>query len=180
MSNQSKDANYGKPTTGVPFIIQQALKNVNTLMPGKIRSYDAATQRAVVVPSLRLLLTDGTARERQEIANVPVVHPSGGGFSIHFPVSSGDDVLLLFCQRGITDWKGKQGRGESGMSDPDPSVFFSTRDAIALAGFIPNGVTFDDDDELVIQRNDGSAKIRIGDGTIDLDATTVRVNGTAI
>lgn len=38
------------------------------------------------------------------IQDVPIVFPSAGGFSITFPITAGDEVLLVFASRCIDSW----------------------------------------------------------------------------
>ena len=100
-------------------------------------------------------MTDGSTHSQAVISNVPVLHPSGGGFVIAFPLAPGDPVLLVFSARGISQFK-----KDFTESPPDDDAIFSYKDAIALPGFgateinkIGNGIT--------IQTEDGSAFITI-------------------
>ena len=116
--------------TAVQIAIRENLKRVNTAMPGKIVEYDADTRRASVRGSLRLLTRDRRVLRRPVINNVPVLFPEAGGYSIRFPLSEGDNVLLIFNQRGLDHWKVAHLESSPGLGP-----ILAERDAVALAGF---------------------------------------------
>ena len=130
MTSMNRDTDYANMAQSIRFAIRQSLKDLYTCMPGIVESYDAETQRAVVKGALRVVTTKKEEIEREAIHNVPVMFPSGGGFSITFPLEQGDPVLLLYSQRGLTNWK-----KTLGVAAPDTIGFFSEKDAFAIPGF---------------------------------------------
>lgn len=115
--------------------IDAALRRGWFAVPGVVESFDGRALRARVRPALDRLV-DGAAREQPAILDVPVMYPSGGGALVAFPLSAGDDVLLLFSQRGLTDWKARLSSGRArARSLPDRGVFLRMSDAVALPGF---------------------------------------------
>ena len=132
MTSMNRDTDYANMAQAIRFAIRQSLKDLYTCMPGIVESYDAETRRAVVKGALRVVTTKKEEIEREAIHNVPVMFPSGGGFSITFPLEQGDPVLLLYSQRGLTNWK-----KTLGVAAPDIIGFFSEKDAIAIPGFGP-------------------------------------------
>ena len=111
--------------------IDAMLIDVNVCLPAKIVSYDSATQYADVQVQLLQGLIDGNTAEYPIIPNVPVKHPraSGGQAFIHMPLQNGDDVILVFSQRSLDNWK-----TQGGMQDPDDPRKFNIADAYALVG----------------------------------------------
>ena len=132
MTSMNRDTDYANMAQSIRFAIRQSLKDLYTCMPGIVESYDAETRRAVVKGTLKMVTTKKEEIEREAIHNVPVVFPSGGGFAMTFPLEQGDPVLLVYSQRGLTNWK-----KTLGVAAPDVFGFFSEKDAMAIPGFGP-------------------------------------------
>ena len=128
----NRDTDYANMAQSIRFAIRQSLKDMYTCMPGIVESYDAETRRAVVKGALKVVTTKKEEIEREAIHNVPVMFPSGGGFTMAFPLERGDPVLLLYSQRGLANWK-----KTLGVAAPDTIGFFSEKDAFAIPGFGP-------------------------------------------
>jgi hypothetical protein len=118
--------------------IEQATGDVFVALPGKVAKYDSARQVAEVKPLLKraVLAQDGSEGldTLPPISDVPVVFPRAGGYFLSLPVSVGDNVLLVFCDRSIDEFS-----QSPGGSDLDP-VDFRTHDisdAVAIPGFYP-------------------------------------------
>ena len=103
-------------------------------IPGVVTSYDAATQTATVQPVVRFRYTDTDGESKQylpgPVPNVPILYPSGGGYSLTFPFDTGDPVLLMVADRSIAEWKA------TGAEDNTPQHFrrFDLSDAFAIPG----------------------------------------------
>lgn len=160
MSNKNRDTDYSQLPIAVGFAIDQKLKGLHTAIPAHIVRYVAATKRATVKPAIRLKLTDGTTRERALIADVPVIHPSGGGYMVHLPLAAGDPVMLVFSERGIAKFKAAYK-----LADPDLESRLSAKDAVAIPGFgalnvAPAGAG------LTVQTEDGASFIEVTPGQV--------------
>ena len=68
--------------------------------------------------------------------NVPLMFPAGGGYRITFPVSVGDQVLLMFTERSIREWKLNGGEGT-----PKSGVRHGLNGGIAIPGLRAPGRT---------------------------------------
>ena len=167
MSNIDHEVDFSALTTALRFVLGQALKYVNTALPGIVETYDATTKRARVTPAIRLIHTDGTTETRAPIVNAPVVFPSGGGFTLLFPVAVGDAVLLVFSERGLTQFK-----ETFAESDPDRDLLFSEADAIVLPGFGALSVTPATTTGASLQSEDGGNSIQI-----ETDGITIETAG---
>jgi len=165
MSNLNEEIDYGDLTTVLKFAFEQMLKGVYTAMPGVVESYNSTTKRARVVPAINVKRTDGTTTARPAIANVPVVHPSGGGFVVLLPIKAGDTVLCVFSQRGLTKFK-----EAFGTADPDESLL-DIKDAIIIPGFGGLEVTPSTTDGVSMQNETGTNYINVTDGAINITST---------
>jgi len=105
--------------TFVESVVDDAVSELHTLEPGKVVRYTGGvnpTASVVPVTKLRHRNADGSyvTESRQIIHNVPILYPSGGGFSVSWPLEVGDDVTILYSERSITEWK------KSGGEDLEP------------------------------------------------------------
>lgn len=83
-------------------------EDLHTALPGIIQSYDAATQRADIVPGLNRILPTREGEPVSELMptlrSVPVVFPGSGDWFVRWPISAGDEVLLVICERDPARW----------------------------------------------------------------------------
>lgn len=122
----------------MPEVIQAAIANrlasVNVALPGRIESYDPITQRAKVQLLVRRKKLDDLGNPVTEaiapLNSVPVQFPSAGAYSITWPISRGDLVLVVFCSGSIDKWLVGDGR----EVDPADSRKFTLSDAVAIPG----------------------------------------------
>lgn len=87
-----------------------------TAMPGIINSVNAPSDMPqtvnVKVPiSISITDQDGSAREVELplLLDCPLIWPSGGGFTLTFPVEAGDECLVVFASRCIDNWYAQTG-----------------------------------------------------------------------
>lgn len=167
MSNKDPEKDYSNMTDALKFIFEQMLKNVYVSIPGIIDSYDPATKRAVVHPAIRLQKTDDTTFMHKSVVNVPVIWPSGGGFTLIAPLPNGEPVEILFSQRGITKFK-------EVFTDCDPGIgLFDKEDAYIIAGFGALSVTPATEDGMSMQSEDGTNFIFVENGKIRTESTAL-------
>lgn len=90
-------------------VIESRLADVHTSIPGRVVSYDAATQTAdieIVILRAEQAESGATVHETYPvIPNVPVGWPSGGGYSLQFPLDPGDGVWLVFSESATSGWR---------------------------------------------------------------------------
>lgn len=102
-------------------------------LPGRILSFDAATQTARVQPLLKESYLD-EAEERQveglpAIEDVPVQFMGGGDYVLTVPVVVGDPCWLVFSDRALDVWQ------SSGAEvDPVDERRHHLSDAVAILG----------------------------------------------
>ena len=153
--------------------IDNRLKELHTALPGIIQSFDPELQTVSVQPAIKRIFKsisedsqDTIPMELPILINVPILYPRGGGFSLTFPISVGDECLLLFSERSIDRW-----HIFGGTNEPGAKRFHSLSDAIAIVGLssVPNKIPNYDDQNVVLRKDDESAYVRIGvDSDIDI------------
>ncbi|NOT72466.1 MAG: hypothetical protein HOP09_14690 [Hyphomicrobium sp.] len=89
--------------------IAAARGGVNVSMPATVLTYDPARQVASVKPSISMRYLDASGvlspMSIGVVSNLPVLFPSGGGFSLTWDLVPGDQVLLVVCDRSLDEWK---------------------------------------------------------------------------
>jgi hypothetical protein len=152
-----------------------------TALPGKIVSYDATKQTCSVQPTIQLTrqLRDGTSEiiTLPKLVDVPVMFPGAGGYTLTFPVATGDEILVVFASRCIDAWWSlgdPQPQGNLRMHDlSDGFAILGTRNQKRMLSPAPSGNT------VQLRSDDGQAKIEIAaNHVINITATDVNVTAT--
>lgn len=144
-------------------------QEIHTALPGRVESYDAATQKADIKPLVKRCFRTGDDRtiveELPVLTDVPIVFPRGGGFFVSLPVTAGDHVLLIFNESSIDIFQ----TGAGGDTDPQDIRRHNLSDAVALPGFYPfsKSLADADADNLVIGE-DGGVQVHVSDSKIEL------------
>lgn len=162
MSNLNKEILYDTFSDSVDFILEQFKKGMNTSLPAIVQSYDSSTKRTTVLPAIKRLFTDGTSQSLPILVDVPIIFPSAGGFTITMPISKGDTVLLMFTQRGITNFK-----QQFTESMPTNSLM-AIHDAVAIVGFGALSITPASSSGCTMQNNAGSNAIIVESGKVEI------------
>jgi len=174
VTNLNPETDYSDPTNCFKFFFEQMIKGLFVCVPGIIETYDPLTKRAKVHPAINLKKTDGTTVQQSSIANVPVVWPGGGGFSLLSPLPSGTPVKISFSQRGITQFK-----ETFDEVDPDGNLF-AKEDCFIEAGFGALSITPATEDGIVLQSEDGVNYLYVEDGLIKIQTSgDVEIQGNA-
>jgi len=119
-------------------IIDEQLADLHTCIPALVETFDASTQMLECTPMIRARLKDQGGNEstelRPKLVKIPLNTPYVRmlGFSLTMPITPGDEVLLIFAERGLDYWQ------ETGdYSDPpeDHSArMHDWTDGIAIVG----------------------------------------------
>lgn len=79
-----------------------------TALPGIIQSFKPAEMTCVVSIPIRAWMQLPGAKQdwisMPPLVDCPVVFPSGGGFTLTFPLVAGDECLVVFSSRCIDSW----------------------------------------------------------------------------
>ncbi|PWI77282.1 hypothetical protein DEO48_25305 [Enterobacter sp. CGMCC 5087] len=113
-------------------IMEQMQRNVSSqlrvALPGIIQSFDPDTVTAVVQPALKGSY-DGKSLPLPLLVDVPVIFPRGGGCTLTFPVTAGDECLLIFGDRCIDFWW-----QNGGIQEPVDQRQHDLSDGFAIVG----------------------------------------------
>jgi hypothetical protein len=104
-----------------------------TALPGIVQSFDPAAMTVTVQPAVQGSIQDesgaSSACNLPLLTDVPVVFPSGGGFSLTNPIKPGDEALVIFSSRCIDGWW--QGGGVGAVAE---DRMHDLSDGIAIVG----------------------------------------------
>lgn len=115
--------------TAIRTQVEAMLKNTNTCLPGIVKSFNKETQTAEVQPAIKRLFVEVGWVDLPLCVDVPVQFPSGGDFVMTFPVTDGDECLLVFSQRAIDFWWDR-----GGVQLPAEYRLHDLSDAFAVMG----------------------------------------------
>jgi len=147
--------------------VNASLARMYVALPGTITNYDVSSKTCQVKPSIKKIYRNGDVVEMPIIRNVPVLFPQTKNSIISFPIEKGDEVLLIFSQRSIEDWKSKDG-----IVEPTDRRKFSISDAIAVPGLLRKGAGLQaSNDYLLIQNGDLEIKT-YDNGKIEVENQT--------
>ena len=112
---------------------REIFSSLHCALPGFVVSFDPETQTAAVQPALKRTRGTGKGTEQVElpvIRDVPVFFPGSRDSAITWPVSEGDECLLIFADTDIDSWF------DSGdAEEPVSARQHSLPDAFAFIGF---------------------------------------------
>lgn len=167
-------------------LIDNKLANAHTCLPGIVKTYDPSTKRANIQPALKRKYIDGNLVSLPIIPNVPVGFMQTQTSIISVPVKPGDDVLIIFSERSIDNWK-----TQGGEAIPDDVRKFNLSDAFAIPIVKPlgAGLAADPGDAIRIENilslgrfhEDGQIKFENPNASIDIgaDGTITSTNAIA-
>lgn len=147
-------------------ILDKFLNGVDDMLPARVLTYDRATNRATVVPMVRLLTTDNRQIGRAQIASVPVMLFGGDGVALSFNLKAGSLGWIKANDRDISLIMQSYQDGA-----PNTLRKHTFQDAV----FIPDvmhGLTVaaEDADHAVLQTLDGSVRVAIWQDRVKITA----------
>jgi hypothetical protein len=162
-------------------IIQKALEqhgfDLRVAEPGIVQTFTAGPPATVTVqPALRERINlNGNLTNVQLplLINVPVIYPGGGGYAITWPLSEGDEGVLVYQDRCIdAHWQagGIQNEVEKRRHDLSDAVFFPCR--ISTPNSLANIAS-----TLQLRNSDGTAMVEINGTTINISGGVVNIMG---
>ncbi len=83
-------------------VLDKFLQSVDDMLPARVVSYDRTSNRATVVPLVKLLTTDNRQITRAQFASVPVVQLGGGGVALTFNLMPGNLGWIKANDRDIS------------------------------------------------------------------------------
>lgn len=150
-------------------ILDKFLNGVDDMLPARVLSYDRTTNRAAVMPMVKLLTTDNRQIGRAQVASVPVMQFGGDGVALSFNLKAGDLGWIKANDRDISLLL-------QGYKDSAPNTLrkHSFQDAV----FIPDvmhGLTVAEEDaeHAVLQTLDGSVRVAVWPDRVKITAGTI-------
>jgi hypothetical protein len=146
--------------------IESALIDVHVALPGKVESYDSATQTANVQLQVKRMLpkTDGqyATEDLPVLENIPVQFPRTRTFAFTMPVAEGDFGLVVFSEMSIDQWRSK---GDN--TSPGDIGRHTLTGAVFQPGLMPNAEAIGDDigDDAVFGEI-GGVQVRVKPGGV--------------
>lgn len=127
--------------------IEARLVNLHVSMPARVVSYNASKQTAEVQPEIKRIFRTNESAEIPVIVNVPVAWPRANKAYIHMPLKAGDQVMLVFSERSLDEWK-----QNGGSVRPKELRKHDLTDAWAVPGGYPfsNTVNANDKDLTIV------------------------------
>jgi hypothetical protein len=152
--------------------------NLRVAAPGIIQSFDPIEQTVTVQVAIREKITNQDLTQQWVeiplLLDVPIVIPRAGGYVLTFPISPGDECLVVFGDTCIDAWF-----SNGGIQNQMEKRRHDLSDAFAILGVwsqprkIPNYST----SSAQMRSDDGSTYINLSNGEIDLVASSVKING---
>jgi hypothetical protein len=138
------------PEETIRAAIDARASRIWTAIPGIVQSFNRAHNTVEVQPTIngRVRQIDGTWLRVQmpKVVDVPVVWPGGGGVTLVFDITAGDECLLHFSARCIDAWwsqgwvsavtgdKGADGGPVNPANDPPEYRMHNLSDGFASVG----------------------------------------------
>lgn len=151
-------------------------------LPGRIVTFDAATQTATVQISIDKVFSNSLGvsenATREPIKNVPVHTDFGGGWSMTHPIKPGDTCKVSFSQVGYDHWLWED-KDTAGTLDSVPKPWlkrqFSEDDGFCQVGYntLPRAIQSYSPDNSEWRNADATQIIRLKDDTeIEIETTS--------
>jgi phage gp45-like len=200
------NSNYG---VAIPHRLAQSIarqqqlidlinEGIRVCLIGVVQAFDAAAQTVDVVVATNEYITDNPSKTNfspeTDSSQIPVLHGvpvavlSAGGFCITFPITVGDECLLIFHDTALDVWWQNSGPDKTNLDtsinhNPISQRRHSLSDAIAVFGIRPKAraVSGFSIDSLQIRNEDNSVQIELTDDTINIKASdTINVQAPEV
>ncbi|HGI6318730.1 TPA: Gp138 family membrane-puncturing spike protein, partial [Klebsiella pneumoniae] len=134
---------------------------------------------AVVQPAIRYIERDNDGNQSTQdyplLVDVPVIFPRGGGCTLTFPVSAGDECLVIFADRCIDFWW-----QSGGIQEPVDGRMHDLSDAFCIVGPQSQAKKIGGISTTAAQlrTDDGSAIIELAaGGAVTITSPQITING---
>lgn len=138
------------------------LSQLWTSLPGHIVSYDATSNTATVQIGVQGQLASPDEDPRSVnyplLVDVPVIFPRGGGCTLTFPITAGDECWVSFACRSMGGWK-----QSGGIQPPNADRRHSLSDAVCHIGPMSqaNKISGISTSTTQLRSNDGSTYVEL-------------------
>lgn len=145
-----------------------------TAMPGIIQSVNFSKMTCVVQLTIQGQIEDANGNIQSvnisPLVDVPLLFPSGGGFTVTFPMAVNDEVLVVMASRCIDSWW--QSGGYQNL--PMETRMHDLSDGFAIPGpkSVPRVIPGINTSKLQIRNNAGTVYFQMGSQFALKNATT--------
>lgn len=164
------DGNLG---AALSFIFEKMMQKVDGQLPAQVISYNRTTNRAMVQPLISIISTSGQRVGRAPIAAVPVLALGGGNFFVNFPLGPGDIGWIEASDRDISLYL-----QSSQVASPNDGRIHSFEHGRFVPDVFDKYTFTPDAGAMVISSLDGSTRIVMSAGKIQLFAAEIDINST--
>jgi hypothetical protein len=169
-------------------MIRSRAMRIWTAMPGIVQKVNMTTMTidAVVAVTGLFVDTENATQDMEPVVcpDMPLVFPGGGGAFMEFPVTKGDEVLLIFAARSIDNWWGNSGV----QKQSEQGRMHNLSDGFAIPGIRsrPNAKTLDpnvvrirnDANSAYIEFNPAAGSVKIAaPGGVNINGATINSAG---
>lgn len=114
----------------VDIKILHYLSDLHTALPCKVVTYYESKQAVDIQPLLKKEYSNGYVADIPVIKNVPLIFQGTSTSLISFPISVGDIVLAVFCERSTDKWVSSTGSSVN----PQSGIMHDITDCFAIPG----------------------------------------------
>lgn len=98
-------------TAALAYAMADASAKLRVALPGEIISYDATKRTAQIRVCYNRVYPNGTVQPvLAPLVDVPVMTLQGGGLHVAFPITAGDECLVIFSDINIDAWHAAGGQ----------------------------------------------------------------------
>lgn len=183
----NREERLDDPEESLRLAMESQQAQIWTALPGVVAAVNLASQTLSVQPTVQgsVASPDGAKQlvNLPLLVDVPIVWPRAGGFALTFPITAGDEVLVVFASRCIDSWWQSGGIGapaEARMHDLSDgfAVLAPTSQPKKLSGVSSTNVQLRDEAGTTYVEITPDGKARVVAATqIDVEAPTVNITG---
>lgn len=168
-----REERVGDFASTVLEIIEAEKADLWTATPAEVLSFDRDSMTCVVQPTIKLKFTNSEGVVEwvalPKLTQVPVIFPSGGGYTLTFPVTAGDECLVVFSSRCIDSWW-----YYGGVREQSDLRMHHLSDGFAIMGArsLPRAIDDISLDAAELRSDDGFTRVKVKSGEITLIAPT--------
>ena len=159
---------------------QQVSNRLRVSIPGIVQEYDAVQQTVTVQVALREKLSidgDESWADVPLLLDVPMVFPRAGGYVLTLPITSGDEVLVVFGDCCIDAWW-----QSGGVQNQIDTRRHDLSDAFAIPGpwSQPRRVPGYSTNSAQLRNEAGSAYVEIKGSVVNIVGSTVNISASNV
>jgi len=159
-------------TQGIKDVMLDKLRDVHTIIGGKIVAFDPAACEATVLPYGKFKKPDGAMMDYPQLYGVPVYVIQGNGqtATVAYPIKPDDECVILFAEQALDTWRTKA------ASNTD--LKFDLSNAYVIVGMFarPNPLITEAcaDEAIIIDKSGHRVKLK-QDGDIEVTGVNVKI-----